>query len=331
MLSKHPNPEREEPATSPALARRRDHMLRSDAVRHIEPRLLPAGDEDQPSFLPEPAFDLVEDEADPDIPPPPPTLRAGSDSALERTGQQPHRPRLWPLGAAAIAIVAVGGVAWLIYERTPAAPGSGKVPYVAADAAPEKIRPQQEGGIEVPNQDIRVYNELAGSKPAKESEVLLPPPEAPMTPPAVTSAEPQATTEATAVPSIPAPALDVAPAAGTVTQPDETSVSASAAGEPAATATVTVPEPVQTAATTGAFRIQLAAVKTNDAAQAAWKKMMKTHPDVLKGLKLNVVKVDRADGTLFRVQGGPFADRAAAETACGKLKQKSQACLVVAP
>ena len=40
MLSKHPNPEREEPATSPALARRRDHMLRSDAVRHIEPRLL---------------------------------------------------------------------------------------------------------------------------------------------------------------------------------------------------------------------------------------------------------------------------------------------------
>ncbi len=60
--------------------------------------------------------------------------------------------------------------------------------------------------------------------------------------------------------------------------------------------------------------------------------MMKTHPDVLNGLKVNVVKVDRgADGALFRVQGGPFTDRAAAETACGKLKQKSQACLVVAP
>ena len=95
---------------------------------------------------------------------------------------------------------------------------------------------------------------------------------------------------------------------------------------------MTVSEPVQTATTTGAFRIQLAAVKTQEAAQAAWKKMMKTHPDVLKGLKLNVVKVDRgADGALFRVQGGPFADRAAAESACGKLKQKSQACLVVAP
>jgi cell division septation protein DedD len=328
MLSKHPNPEREEPATSPALARRRDHMLRSDAVRHIEPRLLPAGDEDQPSFLPEPEFDLAEDEADPDIPPPPPpTLRAGSDRALERAGQRPHRRRLWPLGAAAVLLVAAGGVAWLVYDRTPAAPGGGEVPYVAADAGPEKIRPQQEGGIEVPNQDIRVYNELNGSKPAQESEVLLPLPEAPMTPLAATSAEPQVATETAAVPGAPAPTLDVAPAAGTDTQPGETSAAAS----DEATATVTVAEPVQTA-TTGAFRIQLAAVKTQDAAQAAWKKMMKTHPDVLKGLKVNVVKVDKgSDGTLFRVQGGPFADRAAAETACSKLKLKSQACLVVAP
>jgi len=330
MLSKHPNPERNEPATSPALARRRDHMLRSDAVRHIEPRLVPSADEDQPSFLPEPDFDLAEDEPDPDIPPPPtPALRVGSASAMERTSRPPHRPSLWPLGAAAAAVVAIAGVAWLVYDRTPAAPGSGDVPYVAADAGPEKIRPQQEGGIEVPNQDIRVYNELNGSKPAKESEVLLPPPEAPVTPPAAASAEPRTATETATVPSVPAPTLDVAPEAGTDTETDETSAAATA-GEPPATATVA--EPVQTATTTGAFRIQLAAVKTQDAAQAAWKKMTKTHPDVLMGLKLNVVKVDRgAEGALFRVQGGPFADRDAAENACRKLKQKSQACLVVVP
>jgi cell division septation protein DedD len=130
-----------------------------------------------------------------------------------------------------------------------------------------------------------------------------------------------------AIPEVPALALDVAPAAGTDAQPDETPAAAST---DEAVATVTVAEPVQKA-TTGAFRIQLAAVKSDDAAQAAWKKMLKTHPDVLNGLKLNVVKVDRGDGALFRVQGGPFADRAAAETACGKLKQKSQACLVVGP
>jgi cell division septation protein DedD len=326
MLSKHPNPEREEPATSPALARRRDHMLRSDAARHVEPRLVPSGDEDQPSFLSEPAFDPAEDEPDPDIPPPP-LLHIGSDNAVARPSQPPRRPRLWPLSAASVAIVAIGGALWLVFDRTPVPSGSSEVPYVAAEAGPEKIRPQQEGGIEVPNRDVRVYNELNGSKPVRESEVLLPPPEAPMTPPAAPSPEPQAPTQMAAIPEVPALALDVAPAAGTDAQPDETPAAAST---DEAVATVTVAEPVQKA-TTGAFRIQLAAVKSDDAAQAAWKKMLKTHPDVLNGLKLNVVKVDRGDGALFRVQGGPFADRAAAETACGKLKQKSQACLVVGP
>jgi len=329
MLSKHPNPERDAPATSPALARRRDHMLRSEAVRHIEPRLVPSADEDEPNFQPEPELDLAVDEPDPEIPPPPmQALRVGRDSGMQRPSRSPHRPRLWPLGAAAVAVIAIAGVAWLVHDRTTATSASGEVPYVAAEAGPEKIRPQQEGGIEVPNQDIRVYNELNGSKPAKESEVLLPPPEAPIAPPAVPSAESQTAAGTPAIPSVPAAPLDVAPAAGAGTPPGDTSATASASQS---AATATVAEPVQTVTTTGAFRIQLAAVKSEDAAQAAWKKLMKTHPDVLKGLKLNVVKVDRgADGALFRVQGGPFADRNAAESACGKLKQKSQACLVVA-
>src|SRR5215468_140829 len=58
MLPNHPTPEREEPATSPALARRRDHMLRSDATRQVEPRLVPAAERDQPSLLPPAAFDV---------------------------------------------------------------------------------------------------------------------------------------------------------------------------------------------------------------------------------------------------------------------------------
>jgi cell division septation protein DedD len=327
MLSKHPTPEHEEPATSPALVRRRDHMLRSDGTRHIEPRLVPSADDDQPSFLPQPDYD-AEDESDPEIPPPPPTaLRVGSGDTLRRSSPPPHRRKLWPVGVAAVAVVAVAGAAWLFYGRTPAASNGGQAPYVTADAGPEKIRPQQEGGIEVPNQDIRVYNELNGAKPAKEGEVLLPPPEAPVTPPVATAPEPQAATQNAAASSAPAPALDVAPAAGAGAQAEATTKD-----EPAAATTVPVTEPVQTATATGAFRIQLAAVKTHDAAQAAWKKLTKTYPDVLKGLALNVVKVDRGgDGALFRVQGGPFADRAAAESACGELKQKSQACLVVAP
>jgi cell division septation protein DedD len=326
MLSNHPTPEREEPASSPALARRRDHMLRSDPTRQIEPRLVPAADRDQPSLLPQAAFDLVDEpEPDPDIPPPPPTaLRARPEAAAKRTSRSLRRGRLWAVGAAGAAVVAAGGIAWLIYERTQGVLPGGEVPYIAADAGPEKIRPQQAGGIDVPNQDIRVYNELNGSKPAKEGEVLLPPAEAPVTPP--TAPDTKSQTATAEVPSVPAAPTDVAPAAGTSVQPD-----ASAGPDDKHTAPATVDQPTQIATTTGAFRIQLAAVKTHDAAQAAWKKLTKSYPDVLKGLALNIVKADRSGGAVFRVQGGPFASRDAAESACSKLKQKSQACLVVSP
>lgn len=324
MLPKHPAPEREEPTTSPALARRRDHMLRSEGARQ-EPRLVPSAEESQPSLLPQPTFDVVEDEPDPEIPPPPAALRVGGDGARRRATQAPRRRRLWPLGAAAVAVAVAGG-AWMVYERTGAAPADGQVPYITADAGPEKIRPQQEGGIDVPNQDIRVYNELNGAKPAKDGEVLLPPPETPVAPPTPAPTNAPATAE---VPVLPAPPAEVATAAGTDAQASAPAVPAGN-DKPAETAPATQPAQVATAA--GAFRIQLAAVKTHDAAQAAWKKLAKNYPDVLKGLTPNIVKVNRGtDGALFRVQGGPFATRDAAESTCSKLKQKSQPCLVVAP
>jgi len=297
-------------------------MLRSDATRHLEPRLIPSADDAQSSFLPQQEFDASEDESEPDIPPPPLSATRAADAGIARVGRAPRRLNLWP-AAAAVSVVVLGAVGWLVYDRMTVRPSGGDVPFVAADAGPEKIRPQQEGGMEVPNQDIRVYNELDRSPPAKENEVLLPAPEAPVTPPSLPDAKSQAATAVVDVPDAPAPVADVAPAAGK--EAGDTAEARSAGAK-------TTDEPVQTATTTGAFRIQLAAVKTSEAAQAAWKKLAKTYPDVLKGLALNVVKVDRgADGALFRVQGGPFADRTAAENTCGKLKQKSQPCLVVAP
>lgn len=332
MLSKHPNPEREEPAISPALSRRRDHMLGSDPTRHLEPRLVPSGDV-QPSFLPESEFD---DESEPDIPPPPASAKPFSAAdGVERSVRTSQRPKLWPMAAAGASVLALGALTWVAYNSMMDRSDPGDVPFVAAEPGPEKIPPQQEGGIDVPNQDMRVYNELNGSAPAQETEVLLPAPEAPVAPP-VAESEPQTTTATTEIPEVAAPPLDVEPAAGTGVQPTvAVAPSTESAGVPPATeATDSAPaptEPVQTAAINGGFRIQLAAVKSRDAAQAAWKKMAKSHADVLNGLALNIVKVDRGDGALYRVQGGPFADRGAAETACGQLKQKSQDCLVIAP
>jgi cell division septation protein DedD len=317
MLPKQPNVQRDEPASSPALARRRDHMLHGERAEFREPRLLPSSDDDP---MRGDTDSFADDDFDPEIPPPP--VAAGRPSAdagiMDAPEQGPGRLRLWPFAAGALALVALGGGSWLAYDVVGTDAGSGAVPYITAEAGPEKIRPQEEGGMQVPNQDISVYDELTGSPKAPSAEVLLPPPEDPVIPPVL--AEQPAAAESAEIPSVPAPDLEPAAGASTESQP------AAAAAEPTPDE-----EPVQTAAVTGAFRIQLAAVKSQDAAQLGWKKMTNAHPDVLGGLTLNVVKVDRSSGALYRLQAGPFADRAAADAACGELKRKRQDCLVIGP
>src|SRR5215831_13598658 len=326
MLPKQPKFEPGDPA-SPALLRRRNQLRPAGlAPEPDRDATLRAVREPQPGLLPE-AEPPVDDEPEPDIPPSP-----GVAAPPERVYGESGRRRPW-LAAVAVAVAAVvilGGSSWLLYHAlTGRTAANGDVPYIAADAGPEKVRPQQEGGAQTANQDMRVYNEINGAKPPQEKEVLLPQPEAPMTPP--TGTQPDSTqnqgsaqSQSAAIPSVPAPELNLAPAAGSSTSPPAADPS-TAAGNAAAT-------PTQTAMATGAFRVQLAAVKSADAAQTAWKKLTKTYPEVLKGLKLDVVKLDRgSDGALYRVQAGPFADRSAAEAACGRLKGKNQACLVVAP
>lgn len=324
MLPKHPNFQRDE-ATSPALSRRRDHMLHSEREQLREPRLLP--DDDDPAMQDRDSF--ADDDFDPEIPPPPVgAATSPADAAIVPPERGTGRRRLGPLAAVVLGLIGLGGVTWIVYDVVVADAGDGEVPYITAEAGPEKIRPQEAGGMEVPNQDIRVYNELTGSPAAPETEVLLPPPESPVSPPA--PAEQQAAADSNEIPSVPAPSLDLEPAAGAGEDPAEPGAATSS--EPSQAEPAAEEEPVQTAAAaTGPFRIQLAAVKSQDAAQVGWKKMTKSHPDVLGTLSLKVVKVDRSSGALYRLQAGPFADRATAEAACRKLKQKRQDCLVVGP
>jgi len=326
MLPKQPKFEPGDPA-SPALLRRRN-QLRPAGLEPDRDTALRAVREPQPSLLPE-GEPPVDDDSEPDIPPSP-GAAAPLAAAPERVYGESGRRGRWLAAVAVAAVVVLGGSSWLLYHAlTGRTAANGDVPYIAADAGPEKVRPPQEGGAQTANQDMRVYNEINGAKPPQEKEVLLPQPEAPMTPP--TTAQPDSTqnqgsaqNQPAAIPSVPAPNLDLAPAAGSSTSPPAADPS-TAAGNAAA-------PPTQTAMATGVFRVQLAAVKSADAAQTAWKKLTKTYPDVLKGLKLDVVRLDRgADGALYRVQAGPFADRSAAEGACDRLKGKNQPCLVVAP
>src|SRR5262249_51019003 len=122
------------------------------------------------------------------------------DEPLPRSLPQARRRRSRALGyftlfvgaAAAIAMVAVGVFAYKAGERRGA---EGVAPVIVANNAPDKVRPDQPGGMDVPNRDKQIYERLTPDRPdrgqqqASRVERLLPPPEAPMSPPKQAAAE----------------------------------------------------------------------------------------------------------------------------------------------
>jgi len=82
----------------------------------------------------------------------------------------------------------------------------------------------------------------------------------------------------------------------------------------------------------GVYRVQVASARSESAAKSLWKKQVNKHPDVLGKLSLTVqTAVIQDRGTFYRVQGGAFGDREAADSVCRKLKSRGQDCIVVRP
>jgi hypothetical protein len=79
----------------------------------------------------------------------------------------------------------------------------------------------------------------------------------------------------------------------------------------------------------GAYVVQLFALKDEAAARSSWTKLMKKHGDVLSGHALDIEKADLGDkGTWYRVRAAGFTTKAAANSACAKLKASGQDCMV---
>jgi hypothetical protein len=143
-----------------------------------------------------------------DLPPPPisePLRAADTESGASRRRRRNRRL----LAAAAVVIVVVLG-AWLWTKGEP----STEIPVITAEATPEKVKPAEEGGLQVQNQDVQVLDPSTQT----QAETVMPEPEQPIMPPAATDAPAaeQAPTvvengESNAAPTAEAPAADVAP------------------------------------------------------------------------------------------------------------------------
>jgi len=346
---------------SAALARRSQRPAGAGGDPRIEPTLGLGGMGPGAERAAPRQESLLDDEPVGEIPPAP--------VHFQRDGEESHAPRPVPKPVSKVekhrnwlfillpvvgvpAVILISLFLYLAIEMQ----GEGvqdSAPLVAAPEGPEKVKPTNEGGLAVEGMDSAVLNQTASNQSQTTTEQLLPPPEEPMAPPAqATAGDGTAASDTGSAPAAPSVEVPLTPPSAAVPATNETasagtgaSASTTAAttapaaatqpatAQPSTTqpATQTQPAATQTAAA-GSYRVQLVALKSEEAAKSAWSQFQKKYPDLLKDKELTVIKIDLgANGIFYRVQAGPLADREAAADLCGKLDQRGQSCMVVKP
>ncbi|HEY4135220.1 MAG TPA: SPOR domain-containing protein [Alphaproteobacteria bacterium] len=280
-----------------------------------------------------------------------PSGGVGPSSIAYESRRRPGRRRLITTLVVLVAVGGFVGIVWHAYNQGKEGGSDAVVPLLKAEDSPVKVRPDQPGGMDVPNQDKLIYDRIApGSQMATpQVERLLPPAETPIARPAAPAPTPAPTTTAptaTVPPVAAAPATKAptdlqppplgehqvtpAPVAPPAVPPVASAPAAPAPAKPApaapaaqqaARAAPSAPIP------SGAARVQLGAVRTSDAAQKEWARLQGANKDLLGGMSMNVVTADLgARGVYYRIQAGPAADAA---DLCAKLKARNVGCIVV--
>lgn len=264
-----------------------------------------------------------------------PRLETGRDERDE--AQDEPRARGQGVRAALLALAVaglVGGSWWAGHRSAPATQDGGAVPEIHPDAAPVKEAPKEPGGLVVPGQDSVLLNRDAKGDAKTKPEELLPPAETVKLRPAPPEAPPESAANAPTPPAgLSTPPLNAAPQATspapTITPPMAPQV---AINPPAAVTPPLVTAPKAATSIAGSFRLQLGALKTEEAAKSEWLKLQRQNSDVLGKLSLSVSRVALgAKGTYYRIQAGPIADEAKAAQDCAALKSRKIACILVKP
>ena len=268
--------------------------------------------------------------------------------------QKKSRRGLWSVVGLIVLLGGGAGAAWHFYADSLFADPDAEIPFVRADTAPIKVRPESPGGLDVPDRDKLVYDRMEGNGERAVVERLLPTPEAPVPMPAPkpqvaqkpavalapAQSEPQPTLSAPEPPPPPAPDIPSKAPAATVEEvltsmrpppPPPEPKKAAETPKPVEKGPAAVQPPAKK--TNGGFKVQLAAVREEANIEGEWKRLRGKHPDLLEPLSLSVMRADLgpAKGVFYRLRAGPLKDEGTARALCKKLADRKVGCLVIRP
>lgn len=262
------------------------------------------------------------------------------------------------MATVAILVLILGWVGYSMWDGDDQDPR--EIPTIRAETA-YKEKPADPGGIDIPHQDVRVYEQLEGKGVvAPQVERLLPPPEVPKEiPPAEASVgakgvedvpltEPSekpalSVVEAPASPTVveapPSPQVVTPPAAPAKAAPKPPMFEVPAKAEEKAPTmsldsiiekinaeeTGSSASPVQK----GSTPVQLASLSSEAQAKTAMENLKKKYAAQLGSVQLRIVPADLGSrGIYYRVQSEPLSEEAAGRL-CASLKKLGSGCILV--
>lgn len=182
---------------------------------------------------------------------------------------------------------------------TPGVRDRSDPPRITADNTPFKVKPEEVGGTQTPNQDKDIFEVMDGNSPD-------------------TAATPAPQPEAPIKIEAPEPVVETPEAKPAVTTP------------PAARPVVTRPQVKTTTATRGSdWVVQVASTRSQADAKNVWDGLLRKYPNLVSGNYADVKRVDLGDkGIYYRTRIAGLADKAAAQSLCNSFKAVDQACFV---
>jgi len=253
--------------------------------------------------------------------------RFDSDPDSRHARRAAHTRLILTVSLAVLAVMALGVAARHILFGESPKDHQLSVPVIHAEDKAIKVKPQDRGGMDVPNQDKLIYDRMAAKKDEQEPERLLPPPEQAQTPPPPEArpAPPATTAPAPAASApLPPPAAVTAPASPSTKAPEDKP--APPKNQQPAAKPAPAPAPAPKAAG-GGWVVQLGAVHSEAEAKTEWNRLKGVHPE-LAGLSPDIVQVDiPGKGLFWRVRGGTL-DEAQARVLCSSLSKQGQGCIV---
>lgn len=238
--------------------------------------------------------------------------------------------------ALAIGVLLVfGAVVWNTYRQGVRSNGGG-LPSVIADAQPYKRIPDERGGLEVRDTDKRFYDQMDASERipdlasldgGDDSDMLQggPPIDLRPTDDEVDGSDPDN--------GMPNSVADEVAELADLSRPDRGIESEALAPMPAPRAPLPPPREVSPQfafSEGGQYLVQVAAFRTQDAAEAAWRKSASEHPNLYRGAGKRIQRADLgAKGVFYRLRVGGFSQKTEADAFCDALKAEGDNCIVV--